>query len=160
MAAISSVETTGTEHEQPATSYLLLRIGHEFYGLPSTCVREIMRWRTPTPIPGAPDALPGIISQRGFVMPVVSLHPLLGLQEATPARNTRYVIIQWEDVDLAVLADAVLDLVSLSNSALEPLPAALDPQRSHLLSAIAQLDDHPMALLDLAAIIATLHTGD
>lgn len=156
----SSGETTDVAHERTATNYLLLRLDTEVYAVPGACVREVTRWRVPTPVPSAPAILPGIISQRGFVLPVVNVHPLFGLPEMPPDRATRYVIIQYDDVDLALMVDAVLDLTDLPTSALEPLPAALDPQRARLLHALIRLDEQPVGLIDLAALIATLRTGD
>ncbi len=156
----ASGSTINTEGEQAATTYLLLRLSEEVYGVPGTCVREITRWHAPTTVPGAPPALPGIISQRGFVMPVVNVHPLLGLPDGAPDRATRYVILQHEDVDIALIVDAVLDLLELQPATFQPLPAALDPQRARLLHALVRLDDQPVALIDLAALIATLRMGD
>ncbi len=141
-------------------TYLLLRLGAETYGLPGPCVREITRWHAPTTVPGTPPSLPGIISQRGFVIPVVNLHPLLGLPDVLPDRATRYVVLQHEEVDIALMVDAVLDLRELPTAAFQPLPTALDPQRARLLHALMWLDDQPVALLDLAALIATLRMGD
>jgi purine-binding chemotaxis protein CheW len=152
--------STNTEGEQAGTTYLLLRLGEEVYGVTGTCVREITRWHAPTTVPGAPPALPGIINQRGFVMPVVNVRPLLGLPDDTPNRATRYVILQHEDVDIALIVDAVLDLLELQPATFQPLPAALDPQRARLLHALVRLDDQPVALIDLAALIATLRMGD
>lgn len=149
-----------TEQAQAPASYLLLRLGSEIYGVPGTCVRGVARWRAWTPVPGAPAALPGIINQRGFVMPVVNVHPLLGLPESPPDRATRYVLIHHDDVDLALLVDTVLDLVELLPTTFEALPAALDPQRARFLSGIARLDDQMLALIDLSAVIATLRAGD
>jgi purine-binding chemotaxis protein CheW len=82
------------------------------------------------------------------------------LPDDTPNRATRYVILQHEDVDIALIVDAVLDLLELQPATFQPLPAALDPQRARLLHALVRLDDQPVALIDLAALIATLRMGD
>ena len=156
----ASGSTIGAEVEHGGATYLLLRLGEEVYGVPGVCVREITRWHAPTTVPGAPPSLPGIINQRGFVMPVVNVHPLLGLPDVSPDRATRYVILQHEDVDLALIVDMVLDLLELPAATFQPLPAALDPQRARLLHALVWLDDQPVALIDLAALIATLRMGD
>ena len=39
--------------------------------LPSASVREVVRYRDYTPVPGAPPSLPGILHQRGTIVPVV-----------------------------------------------------------------------------------------
>ncbi|MBO9313640.1 MAG: chemotaxis protein CheW, partial [Chloroflexus sp.] len=54
--------------QSPTTGYLTMRLASEYYALPGTSVREIMRWRTPTPVPGAPPVIPGLINQRGQIL--------------------------------------------------------------------------------------------
>lgn len=151
---------TAPANEQAADSYLLFRLGDEIYGIPGNTVREVMRWHPPTPVPGAPAALPGIISQRGVVMPVVYVHTLLGLPESSPDRATRYVVVHYDAVDMALLVDAVIDLVDLPDAVFEPLPTALDPQRARFLHALARLDEKPLAVINLATLIAALRVGD
>lgn len=159
MASILPGETT-TAQDPAVTSYLLVRLGNELYGLPGTFVREVTRWRPFTPVPGTPTTLPGIISQRGFVMPVVNIHSLLNVPESSPSRVTRYVIVKHDDVDMAILVDAVLDFINISASTFEPLPPSLAPQHARLLTAITRMDSQPVALLDVATLIAFLRTGD
>lgn len=147
---------------QPAADtveHLIVRAGAELFALPGGCVREVTRWRAPTPVPGAPAVLPGVISQRGVVMPVVDLRLVLGLPAAPPDRATRLVIARHEPVDLALLVDAVLDLAPLATRLLTPPPAALDPEQARLLVAVTRHDNHPLGLIDPGALIAALQEG-
>lgn len=139
--------------------YLIIRAGDELYALPGSCVREVMRWREPTPVPGGPAVIPGIISQRGLVLPVVDLRLVLGLIAGPPERATRLVVAQHEVTDLALLVDTVVDLAPLPASALAPLPAALDPARARLLAAVARYHDLPLGVVNLAALVATIAEG-
>ena len=138
---------------------LLIQLAGEFYGLPSASVREVLRYRAYTPVPGAPPTMPGILSQRGTILPVVELRSLLGLKIADVTRATRLVVVAHADIDLALLVESVLDLAALPAETVEPLPAALDPARARFLRGLAQHDQQPVALLDLNEIIAGLRTG-
>jgi purine-binding chemotaxis protein CheW len=138
---------------------LLINLAGELYGLPSASVREVLRYRSHTPVPGAPPTLPGILSQRGVILPLVELRPMLGLPVTEVTRSTRMVIVSHNEVDLALLVEAVLDLAALPADTLGPLPAALDPARARFLRALAQYDQLPVALLDLDEIIASLRAG-
>jgi purine-binding chemotaxis protein CheW len=142
--------------ERPAIEVLLLRLEHELYAVPSASVREVARFRPWTPVPGAPVALPGIISQRGMILPVVEPRPLLGLDQLELTRAARLVIIVHGDVGLALLVDAVLDLVALPADTVEPSPSALDPARARFLHGVARYEDQPLGLLDLGELIAGL----
>lgn len=139
--------------------FLIVRAADELYALPGPSVREVTRWRAPTPVPGAPAVISGIISQRGVVLPVIDLRLALGLPAAPPDRATRLVVAQHEAADMALLVDAVVDLISLSAAALAQPPAALDPSRARLLSAVARHGDRPLAVVSLAALVAALAEG-
>jgi purine-binding chemotaxis protein CheW len=149
---------TQTEHnaDVPATlDVLLVRLADELYALPSDNVREIIRYRAYTPVPGAPPTLPGILNQRGVILPVVETHSLLGLKAASITRATRLVIVAHADIDMALLVDAVIDLAALT-AALDSAPAALDPARARFLRGVATYEEQVVAVLDLDELIAGL----
>lgn len=135
---------------------LLVQFRREFFGIPISSVREIARYRTPTPVPGAPPTLPGIVNQRGAILPVVDLQLVLGFDSEDPGSTTRLVIVQQQDVDMALLVPRVLDLVAVPEHTLESLPGALDPTRAALLRGVCRWENVPVALLDLDALIARL----
>jgi purine-binding chemotaxis protein CheW len=135
---------------------LLFRLERELYAIPSSSVREVARFRPWTPVPGAPAVLPGIISQRGMILPVVELRPLLGLEQPDFTRSARLVVVIHNDIGMALLVEAVLDLIVLLTTAIEPVPAALDPARARFLNGVARHDEQPLGLLDLNELIAGL----
>jgi purine-binding chemotaxis protein CheW len=141
-----------------APAFLLISIGAEAYALDGGSVREVIRWRQPTPVPGAPPVLPGIISQRGVVVPMVDLRLLLGLPAQAAARATRLVIVHQAGVDLALLVDAVLDLQELPDP-FDPPPTGHNPSGARLISGVLQRDDRPLARLDLSALISAVQEG-
>ncbi|MEO7910577.1 MAG: chemotaxis protein CheW [Roseiflexaceae bacterium] len=138
---------------------LLLQLAGELYGVPSASVREVVRYRAYTPVPGSPPSLPGILSQRGVILPVVELRPLLGLAIAPVTRAARLVIVAHQEIDMALLVEAVLDLAALPTDTLQPLPAALDPARARFLRGIARYEQQPVMLLDLDELIVGLRAG-
>jgi purine-binding chemotaxis protein CheW len=144
----------------PATiDVLLLRLADELYGIPSASVREVIRYRAYTPVPGSPPSLPGILSQRGTILPVVELRPLLGLEMIPVTRAARLVIVAHQEIDMALLVESVLDLAMLPADTLQSLPAALDPTRARFLRGIAEYEQQPVALIDLDELIAGLRAG-
>lgn len=141
---------------QTDQNVLLIRLADEIYALPSSHVREVGRYRTFTPVPGAPPALPGIISQRGVILPVVDLRLVLGMPSVETTRSSRLVTVVYEDIDMALLVDAVIDLAALPEDAFGQPPAGLDPARARFLRAVALHADQTVALLDVGEIVAAL----
>lgn len=141
---------------QTDQNVLLIRLADEIYALPSAHVREVGRYRAFTPVPGAPPAIPGIISQRGVILPVVDLRLVLGMPSAETTRSTRLVTVVYEDTDMALLVDAVIDLATIPAEAFKQPPTGLDPARARFLSAVAFYEDQTIALLDVVVIVAAL----
>ncbi len=150
-----------TSAHSEAQSYVLFHLGEKLYAINSAAVREITRWRAATPVPGAPDTLSGIISQRGAIMPVVDLHRLLGFPTHTPGRATRYIIAQHDTIELALIVESVSDLIDISPDDQTPPPDTLPPQYARLLRAIScpANVNQSVALLDLASIIEAIRSG-
>ncbi len=140
--------------QSPTTSYLTVRLASEYYALPGTSVREIMRWRTPTPVPGAPPIIPGLINQRGQILTVIDARLLLGLTAAPPDRATRLIWIQHNAIDAALLVDAVIDLITITSEQLTSPPVNLAGSAQRVIQAVYQPDnDLPIAILDPAALL-------
>jgi purine-binding chemotaxis protein CheW len=156
MSAPAPQGTSGSATQYDSDSYVLLRLSDECYALESSFMSEIARWREPIAVPGSPPALPGIINQRGVVLPVVHLRVLLGLGETAPERTTRYLVAQHGEVSMALLVDAVIDLANLSGLEHEQPPATLNPQQARVLQAVVRQEGQLIMLLNLAEIIALL----
>jgi purine-binding chemotaxis protein CheW len=102
--------------------------------------------------------LPGILSQRGVVVPVVDLRVLLGLPAQPPDRATRLVLVHHAGADLALLVDAVIDLVELSDP-FEPPPPNAHTATARLVGGVMRHGDRPLALIDLTALISAVQEG-
>jgi purine-binding chemotaxis protein CheW len=142
--------------QRPALDVLLVRLDQEIYALPSASVREVSRFRQITPVPGAPPALPGILSQHGAILPVIDPRFPLGLAQSPVTRATRLVALAHDEVEFALLVDGVLDLASLAPDQMEAPPLALDPVRARLVRGVARHEGQPVIMLDLSELIAGL----
>jgi purine-binding chemotaxis protein CheW len=153
---LASNPTDNQPNVSETLDVLLIELNGELYALPSASVREVIRYRDYTPVPGAPAVLPGILNQRGTILPVVDIARLLGLQTPPPTRATRLIAASHNEIDMALLAERVYDLVELSAAAIDPLPTALDPARARYLRGVVRYADQPVALLDLDELISGL----
>lgn len=149
-----------TEQTASAISMLLIQLGGEYYGIASANVREIVRYRPWTLVPGAPHELPGIIAQRGQILPIVDPRALLGHAEGEIGRSARFVVIQYGEVDMALLVEAVIDLVDINEATIDHSSAGVDVQRGRLVRSLALFDEKPVALLDFDGLIGMLREGE
>ena len=82
-------------------------------------VREIKGWSEITHLPNQPEYVRGVLNLRGVIVPIIDLRCRFG-QGLTEATGTHIVIIVQIGTRLAgLLADRVLDIVSLEQSQLQ-----------------------------------------
>lgn len=91
-----------------AQSFLTVQVGDERFALPASDVAEVIRPPAVTRVPLGPSSLLGVANLRGAVMPVVSLHRLLG-EEVSPSSNARVVVID-RGTPVGLMIDKVTSL--------------------------------------------------
>ena len=109
------------------TQLISFAIGDDQYGVDIMAVREIKGWTEITHLPRQPDYVRGVLNLRGIIVPIIDLRCRFGqgLTEATPLHIV--IIVQIASKPVGLLADRVLDIVSLdefrSNRCRESLTA-------------------------------------
>ncbi|MGF9758907.1 chemotaxis protein CheW [Microvirga sp. 0TCS3.31] len=106
---------TGTAPPAVEQSFLTVHVGDERFALPASDVAEVIRPPAVTRVPLGPDSLLGVANLRGAVMPVVSLHSLLG-REGTASTNARVVVID-RGAPVGLLIDRVASLGTTTDAA-------------------------------------------
>ncbi len=131
---------------------ITFRIGPEIYGIDVPSMREISKMRPITEVPRAPAFLPGIITLRGTVVPILDLRGRMGVDSIEPTRATRILIVEHEDEPFGLIVDEVIRVVRMVNAQIEPspLPGGID---SEFLTGLARVDGDLIVLLNLATVV-------
>jgi purine-binding chemotaxis protein CheW len=132
-------------HEPGEAPFVIVEGSGTCFALPQRQVREIVPARRLTRVPGAPDAVRGLLNVRGALVTVLDLaaHFAVGRSEATDAP---VVIAVTESRTLGLLVDDVLDVIQIGTGAL--LPAAPD-DRARGASALGHFGDRIVLAVDL-----------
>lgn len=118
----------------------------------ASLVTEVVRLGPLTRIPAAPDFLRGVFTHRGEVLPVLDIQPLVG-HPAIPVRpNTRAVIVHTGVWRVAVIAESVEGLISISGDQLAP-PPARGAGIAEFLAAVGQDERGTVAVIDLPRLV-------
>jgi purine-binding chemotaxis protein CheW len=115
--------------------------------------REVVVLDTPTPVPGAPAPVLGVVNLRGSVLPVVEARRLLGLPVQAGAERGRGLVLADGERRAAIVIERVLGLTAFD----EVLPLGDDDDRNGL--AVGELTGEGGAratLLDARAVLAAL----
>lgn len=98
------------------------RVGSEEYVVDIQRIREVVHPLPIRPVPRAPEFVEGVMNLRGEVIPVVDVRRRFGLPAAPHTRKTKYLVAHVAGRVLALVVDAVLEVVRIPRSAIRPAP--------------------------------------
>jgi purine-binding chemotaxis protein CheW len=151
-AALGSAN--GTRAGSAATQLISFAIGDDQYGVDIMAVREIKGWTDITHLPRQPDYVRGVLNLRGVIVPIIDLRCRFGqgLTQATPLHIV--IIVQIATKPVGLLADRVLDIVSLEETQIQPVPRIAQASRVEFLSGLATVEGAMIALIDLPNLLS------
>jgi purine-binding chemotaxis protein CheW len=124
--------------ETPARRFLTFMLAGEEYALDILRISEIIKVRPVTEVPRAPAFVPGIISVRGTIVPVVDLRLRLHLPAPEPGPAARILIVTRQDEPTGLVVDEVVHVVRLHAEDIEPPPAAVGGSSSEFIAGIGR----------------------
>ena len=100
---------------------VVFRSGGRPYGVEPAWIQGVLSPRLPTPVPGAPPHLAGVLHHRGEILAVFDLSPLSGAAAAGEASPRRLVVVVGTPVAaFGIQAETVEGLVRLPGPAGPP----------------------------------------
>jgi len=158
-------ETSATSEAGESTDYYLaFGLETQSYALPIHEVREIVRVRALTEVPGGPKDVIGILNLRGDILPVYNVKPRLRLSAITPpiagpaadlnaiSKAARILVVHARNCDCGIFVDRVIGVVRLRPSEIESPSSGFENERDCVLGFV-HLDDSVVMLLNLNLVI-------
>ncbi len=91
--------------------YLVFELDDLRLALSLPAVDKVTHMVHVTPLPGAPDIVPGIVNLRGRVIPVINMRRRLNLRERETALSDRLVFARTRRRSVALVVDDVIGVV-------------------------------------------------
>jgi purine-binding chemotaxis protein CheW len=137
------------------TQLISFAIGDDQYGVDIMAVREIKGWTEITPLPAQAEYVRGVLKLRGIIVPIIDLRCRFGqgLTKATPLHIA--IIVQIANKPIGLLADRVLDIVSLDGTQIKPVPRVAQSPRASFLSGLITTETGMIALIDLPNLLSS-----
>lgn len=130
---------------------LEFRLAAEQYAVETAYVSAVHPLKDLTPLPCTPPFVRGIVNVRGLILPVVDLKQFFDLPEQGLTDLHRIILVQGNDMTLALLADAVVGVRSISADSLQTSLPTLTGIRSDYLKGVTA---ERLVVLDVARILA------
>lgn len=129
-------------------------IAGEWFALEVTRIRSVEPRPALTPVPGAPQALPGVFAAHGQL--IAALDPRVVLRLPPPADETSgfAIIAATGELSAGILVDWVDEVVQVADETIEPPAAASECSAGQV-----RLGNRLLSLLDLPALFAAAADG-
>jgi len=155
-AAPSIVPGSSSGHHAGAasTEFISFAIGDEQYGVDIMAVREIKGWSGVTQLPSQPDYMRGVLNLRGVMVPIIDLRCRFGqgVTDATPMHVV--IVVQVDSKTIGLLADQVLDIISVEGSRIQPVPQVSRTFQANFLSGLVTIENTMIALINLDNLLS------
>ena len=150
------------EHEaaEEEVRICLFSISGDIYAVTVDVLAEILIPQKIFPVPTTPAHVRGVISLRGNIVPIVDIRPTLSLPPGSDLGQV--AIIQYDQITIGLVVDAVSEVVSVPVSSVLPLPAEATVQdagakkRNRYLQAIVQRPNGVAALLNIGRLLESI----
>ena len=129
---------------------MVFRLGDRSYGIDLGAVREILRPRPATRLPGAPPAVVGLVNVRGRIVTVVDLATTLGLR-ASPAPGA-VMLVEHGPKLVGAAVDEVLDVQRWSEDGMDAAPQEV--QAGGAVRAIGTHEGGVVVVLDIHDLLS------
>jgi two-component system, chemotaxis family, chemotaxis protein CheV len=132
----------------------------ETFGINVFKVREVMRVPHITSAPEMPEAVEGMVSLRGLLVPVVDLAKYIGVQ--TGNKPEIMIVTEYNGHTQGFLVESVDTILRLDWSAMKVPPDMLNAKMGGLVTAVTELDDNRLVMMmDVEKVLAeTGHFGE
>lgn len=136
------------------SQYIGFRIHTEAFLLSVEPVQEIIMMTNVTFVPGSHQAVEGIISLRGEIMPILNLRRLLGFPRGGVTQSTRIMIVLTEAGGFGIIVDAITEFVRLKESEIESIAQNFFSHEYKVLGGVAKEGAVVRGILDVRKLLS------
>ncbi len=141
--------------EGEKVQYIVIKLGHEQYGIDIKYIDNIVRMQSITRVPHVPAYIKGVINLRGEVIPVLNLRLKMNLEEVEDTKASRIIILKVEQYGLlGFIVDEVKEVVTLSEIQIEKTAYDGTEEKQNFVFGVGKNDSQLISLLDMNAVCA------
>jgi chemotaxis signal transduction protein len=144
------------DRSRKGVQLVTFRLGAEFYGIPVSEVREILRPVDLFPVPGMGTNVEGVINLRGEIIPVVKMIALLGMRpaEGDASQKRKMIIIDASIGSFGFFVDEVLEVTRIQSEEIQAAPdLGVEGLRSNVVTGLAKVSGRMVVCLNSEKLI-------
>ncbi len=134
---------------------VVFRVGGQEFAFNVFHVQRILRYEKPSPLPKAPAFLEGVLQIQGAVVPVIDLRKRFELGDAPQREETRTMVLEAEGVVVAVVVDAVVEVLRVAADAVTASPSVVRGLAAEYIQGIISLGSRTVILLQTGRLVTS-----
>jgi purine-binding chemotaxis protein CheW len=142
--------------EEEKVKVVIFSLHDDLFAFPGSEVKEILPFMDISWVPGAPDFIPGVISNRGEIESVIKLNRFLGIADSERTAATRIAIVASSGVRSGILVDSVLDVLDVPTHSIKPPLPTLDASVRELVAGELTYRGRTVVVLDIGRLYRRL----
>lgn len=131
-------------------------VGTNHYGINVAKVKEILPYKTPTPVPNAHPAIEGIFMPRDEIISIVDLAECLKMPKSQNTAQDMYVLTNFNKINVAFHVHSVVGIHRVSWEAIVKPDSTINSEGNGLATGIVKLDQKLIIILDFEKIVANI----
>jgi purine-binding chemotaxis protein CheW len=136
---------------------VIFQLGQEYFGVAISAVESIIKLQAITHVPNTPRFVEGVTNLRGKILPVIDLRKRLNLPAGEATKESRIIVVALGEVQAGMVVDAVTEVLTIAEDAVEPAPRLATTVDSTFITGIAKITDgrgqRLVILIDLARVL-------
>lgn len=136
---------------------LEFRVGDNYYGINVAKVREILPYQKPTPIPNSNPCIEGIFMQREFIISIISLAKVMGMENIGNTSNDMYIITNFNQLNTAFHVNEVVGIHRVSWTSIVKPDSTINADGAGMATGIVKINGKLIIILDFEKIVADIN---
>ncbi len=124
------------------------------FGISALKVRDVLRRQPLTRVPLAPPEIAGAINLRGHIVTAIDMRSRLGTAPRGRDETTMCVVVEGADEWFCLIVDAVGDVITIADSAIEPTPASVPDEWATMMRGVHRMPNCLLLLLDIEQLLS------
>ncbi|HYE83263.1 MAG TPA: chemotaxis protein CheW [Clostridia bacterium] len=133
--------------------FVIFKLGKEEYGVNIMQVQEIGPYEEPVKVPNTPAFVEGVMNLRGSVIPVISLKKRFNIPGQEINENTRTIVINFGDRQIAFIVDDASEVLTLDESDIQETPEIIAGVERKYITGIGKQGERLLIILDLSFLL-------
>lgn len=134
--------------------FVTFTIAEQLFGVPVLRVQDVLRMRSITCIPLAPDEISGSLNLRGRIVTAVDVRLRLGLAPRDGKSQSMSIVVEHESELYSLVVDSVGEVLGVAPGDYERNPPTLDARIREYSDGIYRLENELLVVLNVSRLLS------